>query len=182
MIRRAFRWLFVIVCSVAFLPLIALAAPEDFAEDEFADEWDNDNLIEVLSEDPIEAIPDTDLSMDITIDDSVSGSAIISQLITQLGESRVPVVSGDQYELVGVELRSLNPIQPSGSGSLKDTLLSFIGDYDAVVVEYQYQNQQGTYQYLREIQPDYAWMISAAVLIVFVYCLFRLGGAILCRR
>jgi len=130
----------------------------------------------------IEAIPIEDLSQDLIINDSVSGREVIGMLITQLGEAKAPVVDGETFTLTGVELRSVAPVQPSGDGSLKDTLLSFVGDYDPVVVEYAYQSSQGYTSYLREIQPDYVWMISVAVLIVFIYCLFRLGGAILCKR
>lgn len=88
----------------------------------------------------------------------------------------------EDYELVDVSVRAVNPISPSGSVSIKNSLLSIIGDYDAVVVEYQYQSSQGYYSYLREVQPDYAWLCSAAFLLVFVFCLFRLGGALICRR
>lgn len=139
---------------------------------------------EILQDDlqDIEAIPSEDLSQDLILNDSVSGREVISMLITQLGESKAPVVDGETFTLTGVELRSVAPVQPSGDGSLKDTLLSFVGDYDPVVVEYAYQSSQGYTSYLREIQPDYVWMISVAVLIVFIYCLFRLGGAILCKR
>lgn len=130
----------------------------------------------------IEAIPSEDLSQDLILNDSVSGKEVIGMLISKLGESKAPVVDGDTYTLKDVQIRSLSPVQPSGDGTLKDVMLSFVGDYDPVVVEYAYQSNQGYTSYLREIQPDYAWMISVAVLIVFIYCLFRLGGALLCRR
>lgn len=89
----------------------------------------------------------------------------------------------DAYILVDTQIRAVNPIEPTSDVSIKNALLNIIGDYDAVVVEYQYQNaNQQYYSYLREIQPDYAWLCSCAVLVVFVFCLFRLGGALICRK
>lgn len=165
---------FALFCCIFLMAAFVITAHAVEDESDFNDSSQDDLQAE--------AIPDTDMSMDITIDDSVSGSRVISELIQQLGNSNKDELVSDDYRLVGVELRSLNPIQPSGGNSLKDSLLSFVGDYDAVVVEYQYQSQTGNYQYLREIQPDYVWMCSVALLIVFIFCLFRLGGAILCKR
>lgn len=92
--------------------------------------------------------------------------------------------SSDDWELVDVSLRSVvSPVDPSDTSGLKAALLGVLGSYDPVVVEYQYQNaNQQYYSYLREIQPDYVWVWSCVLLIVFIWCLFRLGGAIICRR
>lgn len=67
------------------------------------------------------------------------------------------------------------------SGTLRSVLNSVIGPYSPVVVQYQYTNGTNT-QYLREILPDYQWMISAAIFALVLYCVFRLWGAILCKR
>lgn len=175
MIKKVLFWCFGIAACVWMFNLVALAAPEDFESDDYIDDLQARAEMEEVQE-------VTDLSQDLILNDFVSGREVISMLITQLGESKSPVVDGETFTLTGVELRSVAPVQPSGDGSLKDTLLSFVGDYDPVVVEYAYQSSQGYTSYLREIQPDYVWMISVAVLIVFIYCLFRLGGAILCKR
>lgn len=91
-------------------------------------------------------------------------------------------VSNDpDYELVGVEVRSVSPVDPSDTSGLKAALLSVLGSYDPIIVEYQYQSSQGYSSYLREVQYDYVWLASAAFLLIFVYCLFRLGGALLDR-
>lgn len=79
-----------------------------------------------------------------------------------------------------VSLMSLNPITSDDTTGLKSVLLELIGDYDAVVVEYQYQNNNMTgYNYLREVQPDYVWLCSAGLFSLVIYCVFRLGGALL---
>lgn len=82
-------------------------------------------------------------------------------------------------ELVGVEVKSLNPVTPSDTSGLKAVLLDLIGDYDAVVVEYEYESYNGSTNYLREVQPDYVWLCSAGLFVVVIYCLFRLGGALI---
>lgn len=79
-----------------------------------------------------------------------------------------------------VSVMSLNPITPSDTSGLKAVLLELIGDYDAVVVEYQYQNNNMTgYNYLREVQPDYVWLCSCGLFAIVIYCVFRLGGALI---
>lgn len=90
-----------------------------------------------------------------------------------------PVVSGDIGELTNVSLMSLNPVTPSDTSGLKAVLLDLLGDYDAVVVEYEYENNNGYTSYVREIQPDYVWLCSCGLLAIVVYCVFRLGGALL---
>lgn len=88
-----------------------------------------------------------------------------------------------ENELVGVEVMSLAPITPDDTTGFKAVLLEFIGDYDPVIVEYEYQNSNTQYSsYLREVQPDYVWMIAAGMVTVFIYCLFRMGGALFCRN
>lgn len=81
---------------------------------------------------------------------------------------------------VSVALMSVAPITPESTSGLKAVLLSVIGDYDPVVVEYEYRNSNNTgYSYLREILPDYPWCASFIMLALFVYCIFRLGGALI---
>lgn len=89
-----------------------------------------------------------------------------------------------EWELGGIEVYStLSPVTPSNTDGLKSVLLSFLGSYDPIIVEYRYQNYNASsYSYLREAQPDYVWMASFILLALIIFCLFRLGGAVLCRR
>lgn len=88
------------------------------------------------------------------------------------------------WNLVDVNvLTAVAPVTPSNSNGFKSVLIGLLGNYDPVVVEYQYQSSQGYYSYLREIQPDYAWMCAAAIFLVVIFCIFRmLGGALFGRR
>lgn len=73
------------------------------------------------------------------------------------------------------------PLAPAGS--LKAIMGNLIGQYSPIVVQYRYQtSSSGQYSYVREIQPDYAYVCCMALFGLMVFCLFRLGGAILCRR
>lgn len=73
----------------------------------------------------------------------------------------------------------LAPVTPSDATGLKAVLLSFIGNYDPPVVQYEYTTSNNYKQYVNEIQPDYVWICSFALIALFIYCLFRLGGALL---
>lgn len=70
---------------------------------------------------------------------------------------------------------------PIPGGNLRTVLTSLIGPYSPVVVQYSYNNGSST-QYLREIMPDYVWMISAAIFALVLYSVFRLWGAVFCRK
>lgn len=76
-------------------------------------------------------------------------------------------------------LSSVAPVTPSDTSGLKAILLSFLGNYDPVIVEYQYSSSQGYNNYLREVQPDYVWICSFVLLALLIFCLFKLGGALL---
>lgn len=78
-----------------------------------------------------------------------------------------------------ISVTSVSPIEPSDTSGLKAALLGVLGNYDPVIVEYQYSNGNGYTNYLREVQPDYVWLCSCALLALVIFCLFRLGGALL---
>lgn len=73
----------------------------------------------------------------------------------------------------------LAPVTPSDTSGVKAVLLSFIGNYDPPVVQYEYTNSNNYKQYVNDIQPDYVWICSFALIALFIYCLFKLGGGLL---
>lgn len=104
--------------------------------------------------------------------------------------SQPSVVESEVVEDVGIDpvndtitdiniLTSVAPVTPSDTSGLKAVLLGLLGNYDPVIVEYQYQSSQGYNNYLREVQPDYVWLCSFALLALMIFCIFRLGGALL---
>lgn len=78
-----------------------------------------------------------------------------------------------------IDVYTVSPIEPGDTSGLKAALLGILGNYDPVIVEYQYSGGNGYTNYLREVQPDYVWLCSFALLVVVIYCLFRLGGALI---
>ena len=73
-----------------------------------------------------------------------------------------------------VNSKVVSPVEPGDTNGLKAVLLNLIGNYDGIVNEYQYTNSNGYVSYVREITPDYVWMISAGIFIVMMWCIFRL--------
>lgn len=95
------------------------------------------------------------------------------------GFGRPDVVSEDVV-FTGVSRVSIPPVTPSSTTGLKAALLTVLGNYDPVVVVYQYNSSSSGYSsYATDIQPDYAWIASAALLCLVIWCLFKLGGALL---
>lgn len=83
----------------------------------------------------------------------------------------------------GVEVYAIrDPVTAADSNGFKSVVLDLLGDYEAIVVEYAYENTNGYTSYVREIQPDYPWLIGAAIFGIVLYCTIRLGAKILCNR
>lgn len=73
----------------------------------------------------------------------------------------------------------LSPVTPNDATGLKAVLLSFIGNYDPPIVQFEYTTNNNYKSYINEIQPDYVWICSFALIALFIYCLFKLGGALI---
>lgn len=86
---------------------------------------------------------------------------------------------GGDMEYVGTELYSLSPVTAANATGLKAALLSVLGTYDTIVTVHQYQNSNNYSSYVTNVQPDYVWLAGAALLLLLIYCLFRLGGALI---
>lgn len=87
------------------------------------------------------------------------------------------------FRLTDVSVLSVvSPVEPTDTSGLKAVLLQYLGSYDPIIVEYQYTNSNNYVSYIREVQPDYVWLCSAAILLVLIFCTFRLGGSLLCRQ
>ena len=91
-----------------------------------------------------------------------------------------PDVVSEDVVLTGISRVSVPPVTPSSTTGLKAALLTVLGNYDPVVVVYQYNTSSSGYSsYATDIQPDYAWIASAVLLCLVIWCLFKLGGALL---
>lgn len=105
---------------------------------------------------------------------------------TELDSVEIPILEpldiGRNILAAGGEVSvttSVSPITPSNTNGLKKVMVELIGNYDPVVVEYAYQSSQGYTSYLREVQPDYVWMISCTIFLVVLYSVFRIFGMVI---
>lgn len=95
------------------------------------------------------------------------------------GDTNVGAAPSDPVLTDVAMLTGLAPVTPSDASGLKAVLLSFIGDYDPPIVQYEYTTNNNYKSYVNEIQPDYVWICSFALIALFIFCLFKLGGALL---
>ena len=135
---------------------------------------------EVIDDVPIETPAPVSPPVDPVVDVSVP-SFTLDEVLAALPESSgSPDVVSEDVVLTGVSRVSIPPVTPSSTTGLKAALLTVLGNYDPVVVVYQYNTSGSGYSsYTTDIQPDYAWIASAALLCLVIWCLFKLGGALL---
>lgn len=136
------------------------------------DEVNDDSSIET----PAPVIPPVDPVVDVP-----APTFTLDEVLSALPESfGSPDVVSEDVVLTGVSRVSIPPVTPSSTTGLKAALLSVLGNYDPVVVVYQYNTSSSGYSsYATDIQPDYAWIASAVLLCLVIWCLFKLGGALL---
>ena len=119
---------------------------------------------------PVDSVVDVPVSP-FTLDE---GLAALPESIGSLD-----VVSEDVV-LTGVSRVSVPPVTPSSATGLKAALLTVLGNYDPVVVVYEYNiSSSSSSRYVTDTQPDYVWIASAVLLCLVILCLFKLGGALL---
>ena len=86
----------------------------------------------------------------------------------------------DDMQYVGTKLLSLSPVTPSNTSGFKSVLVGLLGNYDTIVTVHRYESSSSGYSsYVTDVQPDYVWLTCAAFLLLLIYCLFRLGGALI---
>lgn len=77
---------------------------------------------------------------------------------------------------VTVETKRITANDTTG---LKSVVLGVIGPYETTVTDYEYRNNNNTYySHSINVEPDYAWMITAALFAICIYSCFRLYGLV----
>lgn len=112
---------------------------------------------------------------------SLDGGIGFSQTVVEIPYG-YEIAPGDDEQLVGVSVMSLDPVSSSDASGLTAVMLDLLGDYSPVRIEWEYQNTNGYSSYIREVQPDYPWLVSAGIFALVLYCLIRMGVAILCKK
>lgn len=163
--------------SNSYLVPIAWTARDEKKEEELKNEVDNT---------PVSTVPDVaDLSPAEDINNPVLAEAFengnsVYVLSGDMPYAEFSGVPSDDMQYVGTRLLSLSPVTPSNTSGFKAVLLGLLGNYDTIVTVHQYQSSSSGYNsYVTDVQPDYVWLTCAALLLLFIYCLFRLGGALI---
>lgn len=119
----------------------------------------------------------SDLDSFISSGSSDSSTPSDSPASVDNGESN-PLDTSDMV-LQSVDVYSVSPVTPQNTSGLKAVLLGLIGNYDTVVTDYTYTSNNGYVSHTIEVQPDYVFICSFVMLCLVIYCLFRLGGALI---
>lgn len=172
---------FFVLCSAVSAAEPGLAASDEIS-DEVVEEVEkvNQEASELPSVADVSGETDSPVSSDSEVSSGGDTIYVLERPVSSDG-----VNYGDLTDIpVGasidnITVTSVSPIQPSDTTGLKSALLGVLGSYDPVIVEYQYTGGNGYTNYLREVQPDYVWLCSCALLALVIYCLFRLGGALI---
>lgn len=72
-------------------------------------------------------------------------------------------------------------VSASDTSGFHSVILGLIGDYNPIAVTTSYQYPSGnTYQTRQQVdvEPDWSWIMSCALFIVIIYCLFRFLGSL----
>lgn len=119
--------------------------------------------------------------------DTSTPSTVVVDITQLLNQNTEPVQVEDpevvdvvsmQPELVNVT-QSLQRVSAEDTTGLKSVLLSILGDYETVVTDYEYRNNNNTYYtHSISIERDWAWLCSCGIFAILLYCTFRTIGAI----
>ena len=188
-----------IVCIILFCCLaFALAVPAVADEIPFID-LDSDGVNDIDSRDgslnyyylkQIQDLhtADTELRNDVDsirsdLDSIISSDSVDSSTSSDFSASADNVESNplDTSDMVlqSVDVYSVSPVTPQDTTGLKAVILGLIGNYDTVVTDYTYTSNNGYVSHTIEVQPDYVFICSFVMLCLVIYCLFRLGGALI---
>ena len=121
-------------------------------------------------------IPPVDPVVDVS-----SQTFTFDEVLAPLPESvGSPDLVSEDAVLTGISRVTVPPVTPSSTTGLKAALLTVLGNYDPVVVVYEYSiSSSSSSRYVTDTQPDFAWIASAVLLCLVIWCLFKLGGALL---
>lgn len=79
---------------------------------------------------------------------------------------------------VTVELKA-NPVTPNNSNGFHSVLLTLLGNYEPVTVDYTYTSGGSSYtSHNITTDPDWSWICSAAIFGLVIFCTFRFIGGI----
>lgn len=84
-------------------------------------------------------------------------------------------------ELVDIK-QTKQAVTPQDANGLKAIMLTILGDYETVTTDYTYQTSSQYLQHSITTEQDWSWIMTCALFIVVIWCVFRGVVAILCRK
>ena len=181
----------ILFCTVAFalaVPAVAVDMPYIDLDGDGINDYDtSDGTLNYYYLEQIQKLSENDVLLRNDVDSLVEQVANLSpsepvsdvsdSSNSDTGESN-PLDTSDMV-LQSVEVYSVSPITPESTSGLKSVLISLIGNYDTIVTDYTYQSSNQYTQHSIDVQPDYVWFGSFLMLCLIIYCIFRLGGALI---
>lgn len=129
---------------------------------------------------------DQQQSIPMDINNSTPVVVDITQLLNNNNTTEPDSTEPDLVEVLEPKLikaeQTKQVVTPSDANGFKAVLLTVIGDYETVVTDYTYQNNSNYYSHSIEIEQDYAWICSAAMLGLITFCTFKIIGGLLCKQ
>lgn len=128
----------------------------------------------------------TDTLSGITENPNSSNAQVVVDITSLLTNSQdvkddtIDPVEVIEPQLVQVE-QTRQTISSSDANGFKAVILDLLGDYETVVTDYTYTSTQGYTSHSIEIEQDYAWICTACIFGLLVYCTFRTIGGICAR-
>lgn len=106
---------------------------------------------------------------------------VLAMAVSAYADTPSAIKSDDDLRLVDVQ-STKQRVSANDSNGLKAVILGMIGDYETVITDYTYQSgSSGYYSHSISIEKDYAWIWSCIMLVVALYCTFRIIGGIICK-
>lgn len=153
-----------------FFLCMCLSTAYIFADDELPDDGQSIPVDELDTSAPATVV--VDITQLIKPSEEVEPSSQDSEI--------EPVISLEP-ELISVT-QSVQRVSASDTTGLKSVLLSILGDYESVVTDYEYRNNNNTYySHSISIERDWAWLCSCGIFAILLYCTFRTIGGIAAR-
>lgn len=74
-------------------------------------------------------------------------------------------------------------VRPSDTNGLTSVVLGLIGDYNPIVTDYTYRNNNSSYEtHSITVTPDWPWIISAAIFSLVLFCCLKVLGGVICLK
>lgn len=71
-----------------------------------------------------------------------------------------------------------SPVTPSTTNGFHNIIISLLGNYEPITVDYTYSSSQGYTSHSIDTSPDWSWICSAIIFLCVLFCTFKFIGGI----